>query len=131
MSDASRHEGRTVSARFLHLTPAAVWERQAAAEHYVPEAYPVDGFIHFTIGEDELVAVGNRYYAGDQREHLAIEVDPHRLRAEVRFEDPGRVYPHLHGPLNLDAVTAVRRVRRDAGGEFLAIAADETAARPT
>ena len=121
MSDKGMEKGTTDSPRFLHLTPAAVWERHAAADHFTPEAYLADGFIHFTIGEEELVAVGNRYYAGDRREYVAVEVDPRRLRAEVRFEDPRRIYPHLHGPLNRDAVVSVRRVKRSPDGRFLSI----------
>ena len=121
MSDAGPNGAKTDGPSFLHLTPAAVWESQAAADHYTPEAYLSDGFIHFTIGQQELLAVGNRYYADDQREYVAVEVDPRRLQAEVKFEDPRRVFPHLHGPLNRDAVTAVWRVRRGSGGDFLAI----------
>jgi uncharacterized protein (DUF952 family) len=124
VSDTGPDGAKTVGPRFLHLTPAAVWESQAPDDYYTPEAFLADGFIHFTIGEKELLAVGNRYYADDRREYAAVEVDPRRLLAEVKFEDPRRVFPHLHGPLNRDAVTAVWRVRRASDGEFLAIETD-------
>ncbi|MEA2585813.1 MAG: hypothetical protein QOF33_3898, partial [Thermomicrobiales bacterium] len=32
-----------------------------------------------------------------------------------------RDYPHIYGPLNVDAVVEVRPVRRDADGTFVAI----------
>ena len=107
----------------MHLTPVAVWERQAAAGSYVPEAYEADGFIHCTIGEANLIAVANRYYAGDEREQLVLEIDPARLTAPVRFEDPARIYPHVYGPLNREAVVAIRPVGRDADGAFATIGA--------
>jgi NADPH:quinone reductase-like Zn-dependent oxidoreductase len=75
VSDGGPDGAKTDGHRFLHLTPAAVWESQAAADHYTPEAYLSDGFIHFTIGEKELLAVGNRYYADDRREYVAVEDD--------------------------------------------------------
>ena len=44
-----------------------------------------------------------------------------RLAAPVRYEDPDAVYPHIYGPLNVDAVLSVRLVERGADGEFLAL----------
>jgi uncharacterized protein (DUF952 family) len=107
--------------RFLHLTPAEIWEGQNSTAHYLPEAYAADGFIHCTIGEENLIAVANAFYAGDAREQVVLEIEPSRLTVPVRFEDPGRIYPHLHGPLNREAVVAVRRVRRGGDGVFVAI----------
>lgn len=108
--------------RYLHLTPAEVWERQAGTGVYLPEAYEADGFVHFTIGEANLLAVANLFYRGDGRgdgrEHVVLEIDPSALDAPVRFEDSERIYPHLHGPLNAGAVLAVRPVRRSPDGGF-------------
>jgi uncharacterized protein (DUF952 family) len=107
--------------RYLHLTPAAVWAEQVSADCYRPEMFDVDGFIHCTIGENEVLAVGDRYYAADPRQYVVVEIEPSRLTVPVRFEDSDRTYPHLHGPVNRDAVVSLRRVRRGADGSFLAI----------
>lgn len=104
---------------YLHLTPVEVWERQRAETTYLPEAYGIDGFIHCTIGDDPVVAVGNRYYREDPRPYAVLDIDPARLNTEVRFEDPEAVYPHIYGPLNTAAVTRLRQVVRDETGTFL------------
>ena len=113
----------TTDGTYLHLTPVEVWDRQRDGDSYTPEAYAADGFIHCTLGDDEVIAVGNRYYHGDPRPYVVLDIDPARLSSPVRFEDPGAVYPHIYGPLNVAAVTSVRPVIRDNTGTFIDLAA--------
>lgn len=112
---------RELATEYLHLTPRQVWDRQSALDTYTPEAYDADGFIHLTIGEANLVDVGNRYYRSDPRPYVVLRVDPSRISAPVRFEDDAGSFPHVYGPLNRDAVTAVDMMRRSETGEFLSI----------
>jgi uncharacterized protein (DUF952 family) len=111
----------------LHLIPAEVWERASSQPSYTPEAFAVDGFVHCTDGDANLVAVGNRYYIGDQRPYLALTIAIDKLTSPVRYDDPGRMFPHIYGPINRAAVIAKRSVTRDRDGSFIAIADDETA----
>lgn len=104
-----------------HLVARADFEAQDPAADYLPVAFAREGFIHLTDGADELVTVGNRYYRADPRPYLALRVDLARVRAPVRYEDPGRVYPHLHGPLNRDAILGILDVPRRPDGIFLPI----------
>ena len=53
---------------------------------------------------------------------MVLSVDTDRLTAPVRYEDPLRMFPHVYGPIETSAVTAVRSVERDAEGRFLRIA---------
>lgn len=110
-------------AQYLHLTPVAVWQRQLDGDQFLPDSYAADGFIHLTIGEENLIQVGNRYYYEDPREHVALMIDPSKLTAPVRFDDDSGRYPHLYGPLNVDAVIEVRPVSRGADGAFIAVLA--------
>lgn len=105
----------------FHLTPAEVWERQSDADKYLPEAYDADGFVHLTIGEVNLLAVANAFYQNDHRAHVVLVLDLDRLTSPVRFEDEGHIYPHVFGPLNREAVVAVRRATRLADGSFVGI----------
>lgn len=102
-----------------HLVPEPYYRGIAPEEPYVSERYYDEGFIHFTAPVAELAAAGNRYYRSDPRPYLMLEVDELMLTAPVRYEDPGRIFPHLYGPLNRDAITTVRHFRRAADGTFI------------
>lgn len=108
-------------ARYLHLVPTESWERQKLGPTYVPEAYDNDGFIHLTIGEANLMTVANLFYKQDPRAYSVLELDKDRIAARVQFDDDSGRYPHIYGPLNVDAVVAVRPVRRGEHGTFLGI----------
>lgn len=105
-----------------HLTPRPYWEGSDASAPYVPEAFAQDGFIHCTDGADNVVDVGNRYYLDDPRPFVALLIDVARVSSAVQYEDPGRIYPHIFGPLNRDAVIAVIPVERDYAGRFIRLA---------
>ncbi len=103
----------------LHLLPADDWRAARARGRHEPASLADEGFIHCTLGWEELVHVGNRYYRADPRPYLVLTLEPARLDAEWRFDDPGRRYPHVYGPLNLAAVVGVTPIPRAADGTFL------------
>ncbi len=102
-----------------HLSPVEVWTRQQDAVIYTPEAYAQDGFIHCTDGLDNLLNVGNMFYAGDARDFLVLVVKTDAITSEIRYEDPENTFPHIYGPLNTDAVVGSLRVVRGEDGAFL------------
>lgn len=104
-----------------HLVAEDWYRRQPAAEPYLPQAYSLDGFVHLTHGEHEVIEAGNRYYTGDPRPYLLLTIDLNRINAEVRYEDPDRRFPHVYGPIDRVAILAVRAVDRGPMGQFLAI----------
>lgn len=103
----------------FHLALIEEWTAHPDIPTYAPSAFEGEGFIHCTDGEDELMAVGNRYYQGDARTFVALEIDLERVAAPVRYEDPRRVYPHIYGELERNAVVAEYRVERGSDGTFL------------
>lgn len=110
-----------VPATTFHLVPRDVWEVAKGQSTYRPEAFESEGFIHCTDRADELLAVGNRYYQFDPRPYLALVIRRERLTSPVVYEDPGRVFPHIYGPLNVDAVDEILDVRRDNEGRFIGL----------
>jgi uncharacterized protein (DUF952 family) len=102
-----------------HLSPEPIWEQQQAQLLYTPEQYETDGFIHCTDGDVNLLAVANQFYRADHRPYVAVEIDLDHVTAPVRYEDEHRIYPHIHGPLNREAVIRVRPVVRGADGSFV------------
>jgi len=55
-----------------------------------------------------------------ERGLLLLVIDPKRLSTEVRFEDPGvgEAYPHVYGPIPVQAVVAVRGLEPGPDGNF-------------
>lgn len=102
----------------LHITPRADWETAQTAGEYRAASLEHEGFIHFSTAE-QVIGVANAFYRG-QRDLVLLIIDPARLAADLRWEPPahpgarvdvpdasGDLFPHLYGPLNLDAVNAV------------------------
>lgn len=106
----------------LHLAPAEAWERASREPEYVPDAFAADGFVHCTNGDDEVIAVGNRYYRADPRPYVVLTISIDALTAPVRYDDPAHRFPHVYGPINRAAIVAERAVVRAGDGEFLSIA---------
>jgi uncharacterized protein (DUF952 family) len=103
----------------FHLTSRACLDRQVGSPTYIPEGFEREGFIHCTNGAGELAKSGNRHVLTDDREHVVLVIDLSMVSAEVRIApDPG-IYPHIHGPLNKEAIVAVRPAPRNDDGEFL------------
>jgi uncharacterized protein (DUF952 family) len=107
-----------------HMLPAAEWMAQDPAQPLVADSLATEGFIHFSGELEILPTVANRFYASIPGDYVVLVVDPARLNAEVRWEPSGgHLFPHLYGPLNLDAVTQILPFPRDEDGNFLPLIA--------
>lgn len=102
----------------FHITPAADWEAARAAGSYAADSLASEGFIHFSTRR-QVLAVAERFYGG-RAGLVLLEADPARLAAELRYEEsePGERFPHLYGPLNLDAVVSVHPFPPEPDGTF-------------
>ena len=64
----------------------------------------------------------------DRADLLLLEIDPARLTSELKWEPPtggplpgvpeGDAFPHIYGPINLDAVIQVVDFELDENGDF-------------
>ena len=102
-----------------HLVAEADWPGRAFGTVYRPASLASEGFIHCTDGRDRVIETANRYYADDKRPYLLVTLDLQRVSAEWRYDDTARVYPHIYGPLQMEAVRAVEPLSRDQEGRFL------------
>ncbi len=105
-----------------HLVAQPYYESSDASEAYTPEDFASDGFIHCTDGVESVLQIGNWHYKDDQRPWLVLLIDKEKVRAEIKYEDPERIYPHIYGPLNRDAIVSTLPVKRAEDGTFLALA---------
>jgi uncharacterized protein (DUF952 family) len=90
--------------------PAPYWAQFAGGADYLPRDYAEEGFIHATKGDDLLHKVVNRVYPTYDGELQLLVIDESLVRSEVRYEQAsdGKLYPHIYGPLNQDAITAIQ-----------------------
>ncbi|MEU8565930.1 DUF952 domain-containing protein [Streptomyces cyaneofuscatus] len=112
----------------LHLAEAPLWEAARGTGTYEMSTrgrtLQEEGFIHLSLPH-QLPRVARMLYGageGDGSEDgggagghdlLVLTVDPARLTAPVRYEamkPGGEEFPHLYGPLPVDAVVEVRRL---------------------
>ena len=108
-------------AEIYHMVTAAHWESARLGTTLEPKSLASEGFIHCTAGERNLLEVAEAHYRGEPGDWFVLVLDPARISAEVRWEvQPNALaYPHIYGPLNLDAIREVRPFPRDAEGRFL------------
>ena len=85
---------------------------------YAPASLATEGFVHCTSGDPLMLDVANRFYGDTAGNLVAVAIETDRLTSEVRWEAPAHpdgseapadapLFPHVYGPLNLDAVVAV------------------------
>jgi uncharacterized protein (DUF952 family) len=108
----------------FHITQRQAWEAAQEAGEYRLSTRDVSleeqGFIHCS-SRHQLRAVAECVY-GDAEDLVVLVIDSSRMTATVRYEAPepgAEKYPHIYGPLPVDAVTAVLPVGRDGTGRLL------------
>ena len=75
------------------------------------------GFIHASYA-NQVADVANAFYA-DASDLVLLEIDPFKLSAQLTPEAVGdKVFPHIYGPLNVDAVVEARPFAPDAAGRY-------------
>lgn len=104
-----------------HIISRAAWQQAQADGKYSAASLATEGFIHASTRE-QVVETANRYYPGQPGLALLV-IDTSRVQPEVRFDpvmlhDQETHFPHIYGPLNLDAVVEVVDLAPDAQGFF-------------
>ena len=96
-----------------HLALASDWVAAQPAGDYristLGRTLEQEGFIHASRA-DQWRATKQRFYADVPEDLVLLEIDPDRLTCELRIdrvEAADDSFPHLYGPLNLDAVVEV------------------------
>ena len=85
----------------LHIARAADWARARESGAYAPGSLAKEGFVHASFPE-QVLAVANALFRGEP-DLVLLVIDPERLDAPL-FVEGG--YPHIYGPVKVDAVVA-------------------------
>lgn len=102
-----------------HATPKTHWDALDPDESYLPRDFETDGFIHCTDGAEALSIVLTTYYRDEPGDWVVLYVDADQITSPMRYDDPAEVFPHVYGPINRDAIVAVKEIGRAADGTFL------------
>ncbi len=97
-----------MSQLLFHLASPQEWREAQEKGLYQPASLEEEGFIHFSTAT-QIRAVHQKCYEG-RRDLLLLVVDETRLNSPLRWEAPSGTeerFPHVYGPLNLDAVIKV------------------------
>ena len=106
----------------FHLIPLEVWGDADPDAPLVRPSLDDEGFIHCTDGADALIATAERHYRDDPRPFLALRLDLDGITSPWRYDEPGKPYPHIYGPIDRPAILDVVTVLRDPDGRFKALA---------
>ncbi len=112
----------------LHLTTPAAWQAAQAAGVYHGDTLATQGFIHCSTAK-QITTVANRFFRG-QTGLILLCIETSRVQSDVIFEPPinpetghyepgvDEQFPHIYGPLNLDAIAQVVDFPPNADGTF-------------
>jgi uncharacterized protein (DUF952 family) len=107
-----------------HIALRSDWADAVAAGEYrvstLGRTVEQEGFIHASTAA-QVAGVANAFYTAAE-DLLVLVIDPEKLTAPLRYDlVPGadEPFPHIYGPLNVDAVTGSVELRRDARGRYV------------
>ena len=92
----------------FHLLQRSEWKRVQQSKIYRPTSLETEGFIHCSPA-NRVNEVAEAYFTGET-DLVLLEIDPDRLASRLVYEaasDRAGSFPHIYGPLNLDAVVGV------------------------
>jgi uncharacterized protein (DUF952 family) len=99
-----------------HITSRSAWVEARERGDYRADSLESEGFIHCST-EQQVVPVAQKFYSG-QGDLLLLVIEPSLLSADLKWEPPsggapppgvpeGDLFPHVYGPINLDAIVRV------------------------
>jgi uncharacterized protein (DUF952 family) len=108
----------------FHIVKRSEWQEAVQRGTYEPESLASEGFIHCSTAT-QTPDTANRFFQG-QQDLVLLVIDQGRVAAACQWETPansnderrGELFPHVYGPLNLDAVIQVVDFPCDANQSF-------------
>lgn len=102
----------------LHITSFQDWTQATVNGVYHSPTLESEGFIHCSTPA-QVINVANALYHA-QRGLMLLCIDSTQVQPEIRYEgiEGKEQYPHIYGPLNLDAVVDAVSFEPGEGGSF-------------
>jgi uncharacterized protein (DUF952 family) len=110
-----------------HITSRKAWEDAQSNGEYRADSLTTEGFIHCSTFE-QVLPVAHLYYKG-QRGLIVLEIEPSLLSPDLKWEPPsggnpppgvpvGEMFPHVFGPINVNAVIRTLDLQSNPDGTF-------------
>ena len=101
----------------VHLCAKKDWEAALGIGSYRAQSLDVEGFIHCS-RPDQLLEVANNFYRYSPP-LVVLWIIPSKVDAKIIWESVGQDnFPHIYGPLNLNAVEAALDFPPESDGIF-------------
>ena len=91
-----------------HITTKESWDQAIQNGAYATPSLNEEGFIHCS-QENQIAGVMDRYFSG-MHNLVKLVIDTDKLNVRFVFEwspSTSDTFPHIYGPINLDAVKEV------------------------
>ena len=110
-----------------HITLPPAWSDARERGEYLAASLESEGFIHCST-ESQVLPVAHNFFKG-QGDLLVLVIDTTLLSSDLKWEPPsggtpppgvpeGESFPHVYGPINLDAVVGVLELRATPDGTY-------------
>jgi uncharacterized protein (DUF952 family) len=110
-----------------HITSHMAWNQAQQRGDYRAESLETEGFIHCST-QEQVLPVLEKFYKG-QDSLLLLVIEPKRLKSDLKWEPPaegapppgvseGALFPHIYGPINLEAVVQVFDLQSQPDGKY-------------
>lgn len=89
-----------------HITTAAEWAAAREAGEYRSPSLQAEGFIHCSADDEQVAGVLQRYFS-KKKDLVKLVIDTDKLSSHYVYEwspSTAATFPHIYGPINLDAV---------------------------
>ncbi|MBI3219273.1 MAG: GNAT family N-acetyltransferase [Bacteroidetes bacterium] len=98
------------STRIFHITPSTHWKTFADHSRYSTSSLAHEGFIHCSTHE-QIAGTLHRFFT-DQRDLVLLHIEPSLLQHALKYEESdGKLFPHVYGVINRDAIVRVEVLR--------------------
>ena len=109
----------------VHITTVDEWKKAVESGEYTASSLASEGFIHCSTIK-QCINTADLFFKG-QHGLAILCIDQDKVKAEIRYEDPtgsghdpiaGSLFPHIYGPINLNAVVSVADFPPNDDGTF-------------
>lgn len=107
----------------IHICPRQDWDAAQKAGEYRAPSLAREGFIHCS-HQHQILEVANLFYR-EVSDLVLLWIDPAKVKSKIKIERPpdgsDELFPHIYGPLNLNAIKSVEAFPIEEDGYYHSI----------